>query len=54
MLHPHVNVSLGAGVWAGFERYTTYSCPVCGMTEGTGERTFVLPSDLMVSLSYVF
>lgn len=54
MLHPHVNVSLGAGVWAGYERYTTYACPVCGMTEDSGEKTFILPNDLILSLSYVF
>ena len=54
MLHPHLNVSVGAGVWGGYERYTTYSCPVCGMTEETGEKTFILPHDLTISLSYVF
>lgn len=54
MLHPHLNVSVGAGVWGGYERFTTYSCPVCGMTEGTGEKTFILPHDLTISLSYVF
>ena len=43
MLHPHVNVSLGAGVWAGY-----------GMTEDSGEKTFILPNDLILSLSYVF
>ena len=54
MLHPHLNVSVGAGVWGGYERFITYSCPVCGMTEGTGEKTFILPHDLTISLSYVF
>ena len=54
MLHPHLNVSVGAGVWGGYQRYTTYSCPVCGVTEGSGEKTFILPNDLSLSLSYVF
>ena len=54
MLHPHLNLTLGAGLWAGFDRYRTYSCPVCGLTEGEGEKTFILPNDLMLSLSYVF
>ena len=54
MLHPHLNVSVGAGLWAGFERYVTYSCAVCGMTEGAGEKTFLLPNDLALTLSYVF
>ena len=54
MLHPHLNVSLGAGVWGGFQRYTIYSCPVCGVTEESGEKTFLLPNDLALTLSYVF
>ncbi len=54
MLHPHLNVSVGAGLWAGYQRYVAYSCPVCGMTEETGEKTFLLPNDLLLSLSYVF
>ena len=54
MLHPHLNVSLGAGVWGGFQRYTIYSCPVCGVTEESGEKTFILPNDLALTLSYVF
>ena len=54
MLHPHLNVSLGAGVWGGLQRYTVYSCPVCGITEESGEKTFILPNDLALTLSYVF
>ena len=54
MLHPHLNVSVGAGVWGGFQRYTIYSCPVCGVTEESGEKTFLLPNDLALTLSYVF
>ena len=54
MLHPHLNVSLGAGVWGGLQRYTVYSCPVCGITQESGEKTFILPNDLALSLSYVF
>ena len=54
MLHPHLNVSVGAGLWAGYQRYTVYSCPICGMTEAMGSKTFILPNDLLLSLSYVF
>ena len=54
MLHPHLNVSVGAGIWGGFQRYTIYSCPVCGVTEESGEKTFLLPNDLALTLSYVF
>ena len=54
MLHPHLNVSVGAGVWGGLQRYTVYSCPVCGITQDSGEKTFILPNDLALTLSYVF
>ena len=47
-------ISLGAGVWGGLQRYTVYSCPVCGITEESGEKTFILPNDLALTLSYVF
>ena len=54
MLHPHLNVELGAGIWGGYDRYTVYSCPVCGFTEETGERKFLLPNEITLSLVYVF
>lgn len=54
MLHPHINLEVGAGLWGGYDRYTVYSCPVCGLTRETGNRYFLLPNDLMLTLSYVF
>ena len=54
MLHPHLNVELGAGLWGGYDRYTVYSCPVCGLTQETGERNFLLPNEITLSLVYVF
>ncbi len=54
MLHPHLNVELGAGIWGGYDRYTVYSCPVCGFTEESGERTFLLPNEITLALVYVF
>ena len=38
----------------GYDRYTVYSCPVCGFTEETGERKFLLPNEITLSLVYVF
>ena len=54
MLTPHLNLDFGLGLWGGYDRFVTYACPVCGLTEQKGERVFVLPNDLMLSLVYVF
>lgn len=54
MLAPHFNIDFGLGVWAGYESYTVYACPRCGKMLGAGQKTFILPSDLLLSLSYVF
>ena len=54
MLHPHLNVEIGAGLWGGYDRYTVYSCLVCGLTLDSGERSFLLPNDITLALVYVF
>lgn len=54
MVSPHVNLEFGAGVWAGKDHYSRYSCQRCGVTVSKGEEFFVLPDDIMVSVVYVF
>ena len=54
MISPSFNIEVGAGVWAGYERYTTYACPECGRVTGSGDRPFVLPNELLLGLVYVF
>lgn len=54
MLHPHWNVEVGVGVWAGYEDYVHYACPRCGRTVEQGTRLFVLPNDLILTLAYIF
>lgn len=54
MLSPHFNLDFGAGVWTGYDRYVTYACPVCGRIMGEGAKYFVLPSDFIVSLAFIF
>lgn len=54
MLHKNLNLLFGAGLWGGYDWYTAYSCPVCGLTEGSGEKYFILPNDITIGLSYVF
>lgn len=54
MLSPHLNLEFGLGVWAGVDVYKVYSCPLCGLTVDSGNKFFVLPDDIMISLAYVF
>lgn len=54
MLHPHLNLEMGLVLWSGYETFTKYECPICGSIIEKGNKVFVQPSDLIVSLSYVF
>lgn len=54
MLGKNLNVEFGLGIWGGLDRYAVYSCPVCGLTESAGQKFFVLPSEILIALSYVF
>ena len=54
MLTPHLNIEFGFGLWAGMSFFKQYSCPVCGVTEASGNRFFTRPDDFMISLAYVF
>ena len=54
MLSPHFNLEFGVGLWGGISSYRQYSCPVCGLTVEKGEKFFLLPDDVMISLVYVF
>lgn len=54
MLGQHLNLEFGLGLWAGQRWYTRYACPRCGMTLEKGSGPFVLPDNLIISLTYVF
>lgn len=54
MIGSHLNLDFGLGLWAGRTWYTRYACPRCGMTLEKGSRPFVLPDNLIISLTYVF
>ncbi len=54
MLSPKLNIDIGAGVWSGYDIYKTYSCPTCGRKIDEGRKYFILPSDIMLALSYIF
>lgn len=54
MLHPHLNIEFGLGLWGGFRKYKVYSCTSCGITEKSGTGGFILPDGVKISLAYVF
>ena len=54
MVGRHLNLEAGLGVWGGLQKYTVYDCPVCGGVKGKGQKTFILPNDIILSIAYVF
>lgn len=54
MIAPHVNLDFGLGFWGGHTWYKTYACPTCGRVVDEGTKWFALPSDMILSLVYVF
>ena len=50
MINKHLNLDVGLGVWGGYDRYVTYACPVCGVTVDSGERSFILPSVILLTM----
>lgn len=54
MIGPHLDLEFGLGLWGGWDRYTKYECPVCGLTLDEGQRGFLLPDDVLIALTYIF
>lgn len=54
MLNSHINVDVGAGVWAGYDVYRTYACQTCGKEIENGGKYFVLPGDIKLAVTYIF
>ena len=54
MISKHFNMEFGVGFWTGLDMYRTYSCPICGVTMNQGNKAFILPDDIIVSVVYVF
>ncbi len=54
MVHPRLNLDFGLGFWSGWSRFVAYSCPTCGTVEKSGQRIFLLPDNVQVSLVYIF
>ena len=54
MLNTHLNLDIGLGLWGGYDKYTAYECLHCGRISGSGEKVFILPNDILLTISYIF
>lgn len=54
MLKEHWNLDFGLGFWTGWMKYTTYACPSCGKAVDEGQKWFILPNEVILSLVYIF
>lgn len=54
MLHRNWNIEFGVGMWSGYKKYTEYRCTNCGSIVDQGQKFFILPDDVFISLTYIF
>lgn len=54
MLAEYINLDFGLGLWGGYTMYSRYSCPKCGEMLDSGGKWFILPDEIIVSLSFIF
>ena len=54
MLNTHLNLDIGLGLWSGLDKYVVYECVRCGRVVEGGEKFFVRPNDILLSISYIF
>ena len=54
MLKDYLNLEFGAGLWGGRKSFTRYACPSCGRITEQGNGWFIMPSDVMVSIVFIF
>ena len=54
MLTSHLNLEFGVGLWGGMAAYRKYECPACGPLVDEGNKPFLRPDDIVISLVYVF
>lgn len=48
------NINFGAYAWGGKKNYVQYECPVCGRKVDEGSKFFIMPTNITISLTWVF
>jgi hypothetical protein len=55
MVHEHLNIEFGAGLWGGRHiDFSLYECPRCMELRERGPRNFIAPEDISISIMYIF
>lgn len=54
MLGKHFNLDIGFGFWGGYETFKVYGCETCAKIVEQGEKYFLSPERIMLSVSYIF
>lgn len=54
MLGKHFNLDVGFGFWGGYETFKVYGCQTCARIIEQGEKYFLAPDRIMLSISYIF
>lgn len=54
LIGEHINFDFGIGLWGGRKDYVTYQCTNCGRITDSGTKWFLMPDDIMVSITFIF
>ncbi len=54
MLKEHWNLDFGLGVWGGWTKYRKYEFPENGKLIEQGNKWFILPNEVILSIVYIF
>lgn len=54
LLNKWMNLEFGLGVWGGITEYKTYDAPRCGKLIGEGQKFFIMPDDINISIVFIF
>lgn len=54
MLGKHWNIEFAAGLSAGGDIYTRYSCTDCGRLTGKGRKFYIEPDNIKIQFVYIF
>ena len=54
LIGKNFNLNFGAYVWGGRKDYVVYECPACGRRIESGKKTFVMPTNITLGVTWIF